>query len=87
MTGKLGSGLDASRKALPALVRWLSGRGVAIGEALHARASAELERAYRVVYRFHGPSGVFARTWNTGAVAFWAVLGLFGFLLLYLWGR
>ena len=75
------------RKALPALVRWLSGRGGAIGEALHARASAELERAYRVVYRFHGPSGVFARTWNTGAVAFWAVLGLFGFLLLYLWGR
>jgi hypothetical protein len=40
-----------------------------------------------VIYRLTGPTGVFARTWTTGAIAFWAVVGLFGFLLLYLWGR
>jgi multicomponent Na+:H+ antiporter subunit D len=44
-------------------------------------------RTYRLIYRLHGPEGVFARTWTTGAIAFWAVLGLFGFLLLYFWGR
>ena len=41
---------------------------------------------YAWVYRTHGPKGVFARTWSTGAIAFWAVLGLFGFLALYFWG-
>jgi len=75
------------RKALPALIRWISGVGGGIGDRLYGSASRQLDRAYRVIYRLHGPTGVFARTWNTGAIAFWAVLGLFGFLLLYLWGR
>jgi len=75
------------RKALPALIRWIAKLGGRIGERLYAVVSAQLDRAYRVIYRLHGPTGVFARTWNTGAIAFWAVVGLFGFLLLYLWGR
>jgi len=75
------------RKALPAMIRWIARLGGRIGERLYAVVSAQLDRAYRVIYRLHGPTGVFARTWNTGAIAFWAVVGLFGFLLLYLWGR
>ena len=51
---------------------------------LHARGQRSLDRAYRFIYRLHGPTGVFARSWTTGAIAFWAVIGLFGFLLLYL---
>ena len=43
--------------------------------------------SYRLVYWFHGPQGVFARTWSTGAIAFWAVIGLWVFLALYFWGR
>jgi multicomponent Na+:H+ antiporter subunit D len=75
------------RKALPALIGWIARLGGGFGELLHTAASAQLDRAYRVIYHLTGPKGVFARTWNTGAIAFWAVLGLFGFLLLYFWGR
>jgi multicomponent Na+:H+ antiporter subunit D len=75
------------RRALPALIRWIARLGGGIGERLHAAASVQLDRAYRLIYHLTGPTGVFARTWTTGAIAFWAVLGLFGFLLLYLWGR
>ena len=42
---------------------------------------------YREVYRLHGPQGVFARTWTTGAIALCAVLALWGFLLLYFVNR
>jgi len=87
---KAGINLDFDwiyRKALPSLIRRISRLGGGIGERLYAVASAELDRAYRLIYRLHGPTGVFARTWNTGAIVFWAVLGLFGFLLLYYWGR
>jgi multicomponent Na+:H+ antiporter subunit D len=82
--------LDADwiyRKALPTLIRWIAKLGGGIGQRLHAVVSAELDRSYRGIYRLMGPTGVFARTWTTGAIAFWAVIGLFGFLLLYLWGR
>jgi multicomponent Na+:H+ antiporter subunit D len=75
------------RRLLPSLIRWASRHGGEIGDRLYAVVSRELDRVYRVIYRFHGPTGVFARTWNTGAIAFWAVLGLLGFLVLYLWGR
>ena len=27
-----------------------------------------------------------ARTWDAGAIAFWAVVGLLGFRVLYFWG-
>jgi multicomponent Na+:H+ antiporter subunit D len=75
------------RRALPALIRWITRLGSRVGEPVLALVSAQLDRAYRLIYRLHGPTGVFARTWTTGAIAFWAVVGLFGFLLLYLWGR
>jgi len=75
------------RKGLPKLIEWVARLGGGIGERLHAVVSAQLDRTYRLIYRLHGPTGVFARTWTTGAIAFWAVVGLFGFLLLYLWGR
>jgi multicomponent Na+:H+ antiporter subunit D len=75
------------RRALPTAIRWIAKHGGRSGERLHAGVSTQLDRTYRVIYRLHGPTGVFARTWNTGAIAFWAVVGLFGFLLLYLWGR
>ena len=75
------------RKAIPWMIRWIAHLGGGVGGRLHATTSRQLERAYRLIYHLHGPTGVFARTWNTGAIAFWAVIGLFGFLLLYLWGR
>ncbi|HSO24202.1 MAG TPA: Na(+)/H(+) antiporter subunit D [Chondromyces sp.] len=83
---KAGVNLDFDwtyRKALPALLRRLAAAGGRLGEAFSIVADVLLGRAYRLVYRLHGPTGVFARTWSTGAIAFWAVVGLFGFLILY----
>jgi multicomponent Na+:H+ antiporter subunit D len=75
------------RKALPALIGWISKRGGGVLDCLYSSASKQLDRTYRLIYHLHGPKGVFARTWTTGAIAFWAVVGLLGYLLLYLWGR
>jgi hypothetical protein len=72
---------------MPALIGWVARLGGRFGGRLNAVVSTQLERTYSVIYHLTGPKGVFARTWNTGAIAFWAVLGLFGFLLLYFWGR
>lgn len=74
------------RKALPALLRRLAAAGGAVRRAVTVAVETLLGRGYRLVYRLHGPSGVFARTWDTGAIAFWAVVGLLGFLVLYFWG-
>jgi len=74
------------RKALPALLRRLAAVGGAVRRAVTVAVETLLGRGYRLVYRLHGPSGVFARTWDTGAIAFWAVVGLLGFLVLYFWG-
>jgi len=46
-----------------------------------------VDRTYRLIYRLHGPEGVFARTWTTGAIAFWAVVVLCCYLVLYFLGR
>ncbi|MCP4382634.1 MAG: Na(+)/H(+) antiporter subunit D [Hyphomicrobiales bacterium] len=40
-------------------------------------------RAIGAIYRHHGPSGVLARTWPTGSMAFWAVFLLAAYLLFY----
>ncbi len=87
---KAGINLDFDwtyRKMLPALIRRIAASVRRFNEGFSIVAGVLLGRAYRLVYRLHGPTGVFARTWDTGAIAFWAVLGLFGFLLLYYWGR
>ncbi|MHA1549402.1 MAG: hypothetical protein ACTSYE_10770 [Alphaproteobacteria bacterium] len=44
------------------------------------------ERALRVVYRAHGPTGVLARSRPTGSMAFWATVLLGAFMLLYYLG-
>ena len=75
------------RKLLPAGVAW-AGRVIArlrdgLGQLVQGIGGA----LYRQVYRLHGPEGVFARTWSTGAIALCAVLALWGFMLLYYWNR
>jgi multicomponent Na+:H+ antiporter subunit D len=75
------------RKALPAVIRKIAAVGGRFTDGFVLMGMGLVDRAYRLIYRYHGPRGVFARTWSTGAIAFWAVLGLFGFLLLYFWGR
>jgi multicomponent Na+:H+ antiporter subunit D len=71
------------RKALPALIRWLAKAGGSVTERLHFAALTLVDRMYRLIYRYHGPKGVFATTWTTGGIAFLAVIGLLTFLFLY----
>jgi multicomponent Na+:H+ antiporter subunit D len=75
------------RRVLPALVRG----SLAVGRELQLSIAAPVRVfgrwSYDLIYQLAGPRGVFSRTWTTGAIAFWAVVGLCGFLLLYFLGR
>jgi len=75
------------RKALPAAVHAATRVGAQLRAGLGELAGTVGRAVYREVYRLHGPQGVFARTWTTGAIALCAVLALWGFLLLYFWNR
>jgi multicomponent Na+:H+ antiporter subunit D len=75
------------RRVLPAAVRVIMRVGARVIDGVRELTRIVLDGVYRQIYRLHGPEGVFARTWSTGAIAFWAVLALWGFLLLYFWNR
>ena len=47
------------------------------------QATRTASRILRTVYRHHGPTGVLARTWPTGSMAFWATFLLAAYLILY----
>jgi multicomponent Na+:H+ antiporter subunit D len=51
------------------------------GLADQARRTAS--RFLATVYRHHGPTGLLARTWPTGSMAFWATFLLVAYLLFY----
>ncbi len=74
------------RKGLPALIRRVGPVGRFMDGQVRLASRWVFDRAVGLVYRFHGPQGVFARTWTTGTIALWAVLGFLGFLLLYFMG-
>ncbi len=72
------------RKVLPAIMRTMISLGRVVVNAIGVPVRGLLDRSYRLVYRLHGPEGVFARTWTTGSIAFWAVVVLCGYLLYFL---
>ena len=72
------------RRALPTAVGWAVGIGRIILDAVRAPVRGLLDRTSGLIYRLHGPEGVFARTWTTGAIAFWAVVVLCGYLLYFM---
>jgi len=72
------------RRALPAVVRASVSLGRVVVNAGMAPVRGLLDRSLALVYRLHGPEGVFARTWTTGSIAFWAVVVLCGYLLYFL---
>jgi multicomponent Na+:H+ antiporter subunit D len=71
------------RKALPAVIR--SGCGVYAGlrDRLAAAVEKGLQRILKVVFHYHGPQGLLARTWPIGGGALWVLAMLGGFLLIY----
>jgi multicomponent Na+:H+ antiporter subunit D len=72
------------RRALPTVVGWAVSTGRVVVDAFMAPVRVLLDRTSGVIYRLHGPEGVFARTWTTGAIAFWAVVALLGYLLYFM---
>ncbi len=73
----------AYRRLLPSVVRVCLTVGSQARAELTAAARSAGRWIYGLVFRLHGPEGVFARTWSTGSIAIWAVLGLGLYLLLY----
>jgi multicomponent Na+:H+ antiporter subunit D len=47
-----------------------------------ARADATLSKVNSGLYHFHGPDGIFGRTWPTGQMAFWTTVMLGAYVLL-----
>jgi multicomponent Na+:H+ antiporter subunit D len=58
-------------------------RGVRAGGALLARGQRAAERFLNAVYRHSGPTGILARSWPTGSMAFWTTILLAAYLFLY----
>jgi multicomponent Na+:H+ antiporter subunit D len=75
------------RRAIPAAVVAIVGIGTRVWSLLGTQVGRTLRLFYLGIYRVHGPEGVFGRTWTTGTIAFWAVVGLGGYLLFYFWLR
>ncbi len=71
------------RKALPALVGMGTRFVTSAHQAFIGAAMGGLKAVSRGVFKLHGPEGVFARTWSTGAIVTWVVIGLGAYLLIY----
>ena len=71
------------RRAMPAIIRatvaWIT---VTRRNAI-VLSSRVLDRFLVVVFHYHGPQGVLARTWPTGSAAIWVLALLAGFLVIY----
>jgi len=81
-----GINIDAEwvyRKALPVLARWSVVTLGSIRLDALSRAQRSTARLLRTIYRHHGPTGVLARTWPTGSMAFWATFLLVAYLVFY----
>jgi multicomponent Na+:H+ antiporter subunit D len=71
------------RRLGPAVAGAVDERGVRAGGALLARGQRAAERFLNAVYRHSGPTGILARSWPTGSMAFWTTILLAAYLFLY----
>jgi multicomponent Na+:H+ antiporter subunit D len=66
-----------------AIARDIGLRSVRAWDSFVDRTGRAASRVLRTVYRYHGPSGLLARSWPTGSMAFWATFLLAAYLLVY----
>ena len=71
------------RTALPWAARTFVRHGGAVWLAATRQCLARLDRMTERLYRHHGPEGVFARTWPTGATVLWVAVMLAAYLVIY----
>ncbi|MEE3050679.1 MAG: Na(+)/H(+) antiporter subunit D [Pseudomonadota bacterium] len=74
----------AYRRFLPNLVRYLVASFATVDKELRATFVGILNKAINSAFQYVGPKGVLARTLPAGAMMFWAVALLAGFLVVYL---
>jgi multicomponent Na+:H+ antiporter subunit D len=71
------------RKALPWAARAFVRHGGAVWHASMLSVTSRLERFFVELARYHGPEGVFARTWPTGVTVLWVAILLAAYLVIY----
>jgi len=71
------------RKGLPALARGFVRTFGPIDRAARLLALRAFRRVVSQIYRHHGPAGALARTANAGNMAFWVIVMLAGYLVIY----
>lgn len=71
------------RRALPAAAGFVVGCLQAMRQAAVAVTGRLFDRFMAIVFRYHGPQGVLARTWPIGGGAIWVLVLLAGFLIFY----
>ncbi|MCH7832073.1 MAG: Na(+)/H(+) antiporter subunit D [Proteobacteria bacterium] len=74
----------AYRRLLPRLVRYLVATFSPVDKKLRNTFIGVINKAINGAYQYVGPKGVLARTLPAGAMVFWAVALLAGFLVAYL---
>jgi multicomponent Na+:H+ antiporter subunit D len=71
------------RKLFPAAALGIYGMATRCSSFIAERGAARLDSFFSGVYRYHGPAGLFARTWMTGSAVLWVVALLCIVLALY----
>ena len=72
------------RRLAPRAVRRLVAGIDDLGGALRAQSARYLDQAIdRIVYRYHGPEGYLARTWQTGSMVLLVIVLLGAYLVFY----
>ena len=74
----------AYRRFLPHLVRYLMARFATVDRELRSTFIRVINNVINGAFQYVGPKGVLARTLPAGAMMFWAVALLAGFLVVYL---
>jgi multicomponent Na+:H+ antiporter subunit D len=71
------------RRFLPKIVKGMWGGVLELQRRCVMVAARSLNRLLVVVFHYHGPDGVLARTWPIGGAALWVLILLGGFLIVY----
>jgi len=71
------------RKAAPVMIGFLRRQYEALSTLVSATVERVLERLLVVIFHYHGPQGLLARTWPIGGGAVLVLAMLGGFLLIY----
>jgi multicomponent Na+:H+ antiporter subunit D len=71
------------RRLAPKVVRSVWGGVSALQGRFVREAARALNHLLVVVFHYHGPDGVLARTWPIGGAALWVLILLGGFLIIY----